>query len=71
MKKLLSTRQASEYLKLTDTRVRQLCRNGLGFKVGNYYVIPEDDLRMFAEIPRPVGRPKIPKKISENPKNFG
>jgi hypothetical protein len=56
---LLSVSQAAARLDLTPRRVRQFCLDGrLGQRVGNRWVISENELTEFAEKPRPEGYPK-------------
>ena len=60
--KLLSPQEAADKLGVSLSRVHQFCQEGrLGQRVGNVYVIAEDDLREFARKPRNPGRP------SDNP----
>ena len=55
---LLNVDKAAQELDLSPARVRRLCLEGrLGQKVGGRWVVPEDELRMFAQIPRRPGRP--------------
>lgn len=50
--------QAAKILGLSSVRVRHLCTEGrLGFRVGTYWLIRRSELKEFADIPRPVGRP--------------
>lgn len=54
----LSVTEAAKMLKLSDSRVRRLCREKrLGQQVGNGYVISKDELRQFQKIERPAGNP--------------
>jgi hypothetical protein len=56
-----STSKAAQFLGLSEIRVRQFCKEGrLGTKVGNSYVITDEELREFAKNERPTGKP--PKK---------
>ena len=56
--KLLSPQEAAARLGLSLSRVHQFCQAGrLGQRVGNVYVIAEDDLREFSRQPRNPGRP--------------
>lgn len=56
---LVSVEEAAEKLKLSVRRVQQLCEGKrLGQKVGQVYVIPENELKAFAKKPRNPGRPK-------------
>ena len=55
--KLLSTRQAAEWLGVSDGLVRRLCRQGtFGTRIGERWVVTEAELGRFR--PRPRGRPK-------------
>ena len=59
IEKLLTTAQAAELLEITEECVRLYCRQGrIGTLVGRTWVISEDEVRFFKQIPRPVGRPK-------------
>ena len=63
---LVSVIEAADFLGITTERVRQFCREGrLGQQVGDRWVIPEDELKQFAKIPRPNGRPKGPKSTGQ------
>lgn len=54
----LTTAEAATRLNLSEVRVRQLCVAGrLGKKMGRDWLISEEELAEFSEIPRPVGRP--------------
>ena len=56
---LLSVVKAAEKLGLSKRRVQKLCEEGrIGQQVGSVYVIPETELKTFAKILRPPGRPK-------------
>jgi excisionase family DNA binding protein len=58
---LVSVNEAAEFLGVTPERVRDFCREGrIGQRVGERYVISRDELRVFAKIPRKVGRPPRP-----------
>lgn len=55
---LVSVEEAAAKLKVSIRRVQKLCEDGrIGQKVGNIYVIPEDELRAFSKVPRKPGRP--------------
>lgn len=57
---LFTVKQAAQRLGVSVRRVQKLCEaDRLGQKVGNTYIIPEDELRKFSKIPRPAGRPKV------------
>lgn len=56
--KYLTTAEAAARLGLSKMRVRQLCVAGrIGKKMGRDWLISEEELAEFSEIPRPVGRP--------------
>ena len=56
-----STSKAAQFLGLSETRVRQFCQEKrIGRKIGNSYVITQDELLEFAKNERPTGKP--PKK---------
>lgn len=58
---LLSVNEAAEFLGVSPERVRDFCREGrIGQRVGDRYVISQDELRIFAQIPRKRGRPARP-----------
>ena len=57
--KLFNVTQAAKKLKLSVRRVQQFCeQNRLGQKVGESYIIPEDELETFRKTARIPGRPK-------------
>lgn len=60
VERLLSVREAAEYLGVTDGRIRQLLRDGTirGQKVGvQFWLIPESQLIPLKE-PSKIGRPR-------------
>ena len=55
--------EAAEIIGVSSVRIRQFCQDGrLGEKLGNHWLITEDDARDFAEKERPQGRPKKSEK---------
>ena len=55
---LLTPTDVAERLELTPTVIRKYCRQGrLGVKVGDQWLITEEEFRFFVKIPRPVGSP--------------
>lgn len=57
--KMYSARDAAKRLGVTPVRVRQFCQQGrLGKKVGNSYVITDEELSSFAKVERRRGAPK-------------
>jgi excisionase family DNA binding protein len=67
---LLTTQQAAERLRLTDSRVRQLILEGRlpAQKFGHLNMIREKDLAVVADIKR--GRPPKTNKKSKTSKNL-
>jgi len=62
---LMTPEEAANYIGVSSVRIRQFCTEGrIGQKVGERWVISEDELRQFAKIPRQTGRPP-----SENTSN--
>lgn len=57
---LLTTTEAAEQLGISPRRVAQLCSEGrLGNKLGDRWVISQEELRQFEKIPRQTGRPPL------------
>lgn len=57
-KKLFSIKEAAERLGKAVVTVRMLARtHNIGQKIGNVYVLSEDDIKTLEQIPGP-GRPK-------------
>lgn len=56
---LLSVVEAAKQLGLSPRRIQKFCEEKrIGQKVGDVYVIPEDELRKFARQERQPGRPR-------------
>ena len=67
-----TVKQASEILNVNESRVRQFIYGGRlpAQKIGRDLLINDADLKVFAEIERKIGRPRImvskSKQINEN-----
>jgi hypothetical protein len=58
---LFSTREAAEFLGLSQHRVREFAREGrIGRRVGTCWVYLLAELEVFRAIPRPTGRRRPP-----------
>ena len=56
--KLMGVRKAAQRLKLSRSRILQFCKqHRLGELVDGRYLISEEEIRLFRQIPRPTGRP--------------
>lgn len=64
---LLSVTEAAFELGVCEQRIRQLCAEGeIGQKVGARWVIPSDELKQFAKIPRKPGPKPAREKSKKN-----
>ncbi len=66
--KLLTLAEAATILGVSRIRMHQFCREGrIGHKIAGRWLIIEDELRLFRQIPRPRGNPNFGKKMRRTP----
>jgi excisionase family DNA binding protein len=60
MKGYLTTLEAAKRLGVSDTRIRQMLRDGviIGEKFGRSYMVPEFEIERLEKLDRRPGRPK-------------